>query len=191
MEDIFEVFKQENKLAKLQVAMLLLILYCLPRGKHFVAKLILPCNDNIIIYLMYQYYLSFDHLYLFKGVVNTFSKEIYMVGIHYNGIKRNEFRKILGYFNKIKNENQEINQLTNNKRDELKIDSNFILNCSSGLKLFVDQYINIILRQLYFVDNFKNIGYEMKIKIKNDISRKNEEWVKKNKLKKINSKDRL
>jgi hypothetical protein len=214
MEDIFELYEQENKLVKLQVAMLLLILYCLPKEKHFVAKLILPCNDDIIIYLLYQFNLSFDHLYLFKGVVNTFSKEIYLIGMHYNGIKRNEFRKILGYFNFINNgkiksqakrksepqaklktkstNNEKIKvDLKNDLKVDFKVDSNFISICSDGLKLFVDQYINIILRQLYFVDNYKNIGYEMKIKIKNDISRKNEEWVKKNNLKKINTEDRL
>lgn len=167
---------------KVHFAQLLLILHCLPEGGDFVAKLYMTQHKPIQISMLYLIYQLFDSMTFYKGVVNTFSLEFYLIGRGYKGIKPDVEKRLFEILN---NFDPNID-LYDNKYPEY-----FIYQLEYILKKLFENYKLTFDRELFYVDNIKYITSNYMTKIKDGIKYKNNDWIKRMHIKQINRNDVL
>jgi hypothetical protein len=171
--------KNLNRL-KIMVAEMVLILTGLTKGKGFLAKFMMPVYHPIQLSMIYTVYKSFDKCIIYKGVINQFSVEFYLVGKRFRGIGDN-IRKLL----------EDI--LTRNIDKDYclyngQYDTGFKEQLLLAFGKLTNSYILNFDKQLFMVDNWevlKDKNYE------NVIKGKNIEWVERMKLRRIDDEDRL
>lgn len=164
----FEFDAESDTLIKVHFAQLVMILYGLSIGKTFLAKLMIPLVEPIQISMLYLLYQSFDKLYFYKGVVNTYSNEIYVIGKGYRGIS-DEMKSVL--LHTLENFDRKKDLFNNN------YPKNFIEQLNYIFQVFVNRYITGFDRQLYYADNSEILSEQHFKEIKKAINDKNIEWV--------------
>lgn len=167
---------------KLHFAQILFILNNLPEGGNFVIKYYFPVIHPIQFCMLDILYRSFDKIYFFKGMINPYSREFYIIGKNYFGSKEELLKKLFKIL-----ENFSLDSDISNG----KYKKSFSVQLLKSMKILSNNYIYSIERQLYYVDNIEIINKEYLDKINKFILKKNMEWANRNKLKKINEKDKL
>jgi len=169
---------------KLFFSQILFMLNNLPKGKDFVAKMFLPVAFPTEINLYYLLWLGFRKMSFYKSVINPYSKEFYVVCQDYQGTKQTHLDAM---FDNLRRKNFD----RNFDLFDGKYPADFQYQLRKGLRLLVDRYIFNIERQLYYVDNIKKIETTHLKKIQKVIMDKNEEWIHKFRIKKIDRDDLL
>lgn len=162
--------ESSNIMLKVHFAQILMVLNGLQLGKTFLAKLIMPIVEPIQISMLYLLYQSFDKFYFYKGVVNIYSAELYIIGMGYKGIDEQIKKKL---FTVLKNFDSKFDLYDN------KYPNSFIVQLNYILQKLTDQYIQNFDRQLYYVDNYQIITGDHLLEIKKIIIDKNIEWASK------------
>ena len=168
-------------LIRIHTAQLIFILYNLPEGGSCVAKMKIPIIYSIQVELYYRYYKNFKHLYFFKGHQNPSSKEFYLVGIGYKRLQNYELDELIKMF-----ENYEEN--TNKER---KYPESFLSQLEKIYSVLKDNYIFNFERKLFYVDNYKSINNKHFKLLDELIDEKNNDWLRRTELKKINNRDKI
>ncbi len=158
-----------NKLFnKLQFGEILFGLYCLPNNKNMVIKLFYPTADNIIIYMLYLCFKSFEEMIIYKSVQNRQSVEYYLVCKNY--IHR-EDQKI---FDKLFDILDNFEPTTSLQTTYPKI---FIDQLVSVNKQLLNLFIFNRQRDYYYLDNKDLIEKNHYLDIEKAIKRKNKEFA--------------
>ena len=172
---------EDDSLLKVHFAELVCIMNGLEKGSNFVAKFVLPILFNSEISMIYMVCKYFDQTIFFKSRQNGYSKEFYIIGKNYKGIPdelRNKMFDILKDYDK-------------NKGLYDKYPEEFILNLKKILVKMSDNYMFNIERQLYYVDNHKNIPDEHYNTLNKYIHYKNVDWADYYEIERISFEDRL
>ena len=122
----FEMTYQDKRMARLNYMQLLAILYNLPAGGNFVAKVFLPQSVNYLVSLNYIISKSFKNFYIYKPYLNPGSSEVYLVGKNYKPLSQ----KMLDYLFE--------------KSKDLKIEKGFI----HIPQPFLDKYSKLVSKLL-------------------------------------------
>lgn len=170
------------KLLKVHYAQILFILHCLPLEADFIVKLYMPVANSLQISIVYLIYNLFDTVTFYKGVVNTFSKEFYMIGRGYKGIKTEMEQKLFDILN---NFDFKVDLFDNLYNEDFMFQLEYVLQ-----KIF-DNYKFTFHRQLFYVDNMNYINDRYLKKIKGAIKNKNYAWIRRMHLKQISRQDVL
>jgi hypothetical protein len=169
--------QSETPLTSLHIIQLVLIMLCLSKGGAFVAKFFIPLNSLKQIAIINLIKQNFNELIFYKGVINIFSKEFYVIGRGYKGINselREQLMKILeGSYD------VSANKYANEFNEQIKV----IMN------RMVDNYIANFDRQLYYVDNCKYLDENNLNMVKKIVIAKNKEWIREHELKEIDKRD--
>jgi len=170
-----------HELLKIHLAEMILIMYVLPIDADFVAKMIFPLYRPIEIDLMYTLYNSFTELIFYKPKINIFSKEFYVIGRGYKGVDPKIMTKMRSLLTKF----------DHNARLHSQIPQSFIYQLATVNHKMCTDYIFNFKKQVYYVENNKELGEDFITYMKIILKEKNDEWCKDTKIKKINSADRL
>ena len=160
------------------------ILYSLPIHGMMVYKIKdIPLELPLIWNLIYITYTNFKEMYFFKPVQNSQSSEFYIIAKDYLGTIHTDIfdylMKQIDKFDKKTYEPPTIDLFDNMYPEE------FIVQLSSIYDKIARNHIHSIERIIYYVDNKDLIGNDYKKHIKDYILEKNEEWLKKYKLKRL------
>lgn len=170
---------------KFQYDQVVFILNNLPKKSNFIAKFVLPQFYPIQISMIYVLFNSFKELYFYKDNINVYSKNFYIIGKHYKGIKKKLSDKLFELLNK------KIYFDNNIHLEKDLYRSNFIKQLEEIFNKLYNNYIFNIDRQLYYIDNYKYMT-EKQIKLVNElIKEKNKDLIRNFNLKKINIKNTL
>ena len=160
------------------------ILYSLPIHGMMVYKIKdIPLELPLIWNLIYITYTNFKEMYFFKPVQNSQSSEFYIIAKDYLGTIHTDIFdyliKQIDKFDKKTYEPPTIDLFDNMYPEE------FIVQLSSIYDKIARNHIHSIERIIYYVDNKDLIGNDYKKHIKDYILEKNEEWLKKYKVKRL------
>lgn len=122
----FEMTYQDKRMAKINYMQLIAILYNLPAGGNFVAKVFLPQSVNYLVSLNYIISKSFKNFYIYKPYLNPSSSEVYLIGKNYKPLTKN----LMNYLFE--------------KSKDLKIEKGFI----DIPKPFLDKYSKLVSKLL-------------------------------------------
>ena len=160
------------------------ILYSLPIHGMMVYKIKdIPLELPLIWNLIYITYTNFKEMYFVKPVQNSQSSEFYIIAKDYLGTIHTDIFdyliKQIDKFDKKTYEPPTIDLFDNMYPEE------FIVQLSSIYDKIARNHIHSIERIIYYVDNKDLIGNHYKKHIKDYILEKNEEWLKKYKVKRL------
>lgn len=173
----------DDTLLKIEIAQILAILYNLPKGANFIGKFVLPIKSPLLVSLIYILYEAFGKLIFYKSVQNQYSGEFYIIGKKYSPVDKEILNKLLELL-KMKESNSNLGNNINTNLDLYKeYPEEFIYQLISSIDRMVENLTFHIDRQLYYVDNIKQISEEHMEMVKNYITEKNIDWVKKFKFK--------
>jgi hypothetical protein len=148
------------------------MLKCLKKGGSYVAKVFIPLIHPIELSMIYILYLHFEELRFFKGVVNPNSKEYYIVCKGYmDDVDISLFNKIEKY---VISFDSDVNILGEEYSKE------FYVQLMDGMEKITNNFIYTIKKQIFLTDNYENID---KDEFFFYIEKKNNDWIKKNKIK--------
>ncbi len=153
----------------------------LPKGKDCLFKCFLPINEPVQISMLYLFYNSFDEMIFYKGVINTWSGEFYIICKGYKGVDETILNKL---FTNIDNFSMDFSLYN-------EYEQSFMKQLTYVIKKIYDVKQNTFNRQLYYVDNYKYIDKEHLDLVKKLIEHKNNEWIKRMQIEKIKINDRL
>lgn len=162
----------EKLFYKLYFAEILFILYNLPKGKNFIAKVLAPMNKPCELSYLYILYQNFNKLYFYKPVVNQFSAEFYIIGIGYKLVDNKTLDKMFKLL-----DNFDYNKSLFNSYPE-----HFLSQYESFIGKIVNNYIFNIERKIFYVDNYDKIDKMHLNKIKFYITERNKDWIEKHNL---------
>jgi len=161
------------------------ILYSLPIHGTMIYKIRdLPLDLPLIWNLIYITYTNFKEMYFFKPVQNSQSLEFYIIAKDYLGIDTKVLEylmKQIGKFGKDKDnyEAPDIDLFDDMYPEE------FVVQLSNIYEKLANNYINSIERIIYYVDNKDLIGKDYIKHIKGYVEEKNEDWIRKYKIKRL------
>ena len=161
----------------------LAILYSLPSNGTMIYKIKdIPLELPLIWNLIYITYTNFKEMYFFKPVQNSQSREFYIIAKGYLGTDMNVLEYLMKQIDKFDKKTYEppSTDLFNDMYPE-----EFVVQLSSIYDKIVGNYINSIERIIYYVDNKELIGKEYIKHIKEYVEEKNEEWLRKYKIKRL------
>lgn len=172
-----------NKIPLLKVffCQQLFMFYNLPKGKDCLFKCFLPINEPVQISMLYLFYNLFDELIFYKGVINIWSSEFYVICKGYNGIDETILNKL---FTNVDNFSLDFSIYS-------EYDQSFMKQLKYSIKKNFEVKQYAFNRQLYYVDNYKYIDKEHLDLVKKMIEHKNNEWIKRMELEKIKITDKL
>ncbi len=163
-------WRENSPLFEIDIAQIIAILYCLPKGGNCVAKFVLPINSILMVSMLYIMYESFNTFIFYKSIQNQYSGEFYIIGKNYTPSKM-------------------INQLMNMKIDENTnlfpkgFPEEFVHQLVAATEKIVNNFVFHIDRQLYYVDNVDLIPKEHFDLVKKYLYKKNIDWIKQFKFK--------
>ena len=161
------------------------ILYSLPMNGTMVYKIKdLPLDLPLIWNLIYITYTNFKEMYFFKPVQNSQSLEFYIIAKDYLGIDTKILEylmKQIGKFGKDKDKDKspDIDLFDDMYPEE------FVVQLSNIYEKLANNYINSIERIIYYVDNKDLIGKDYIKHIKGYVEEKNEDWIRKYKIRRL------
>jgi hypothetical protein len=159
------------------------ILYTLPIHGTMIYKIKdTPLDLPLIWNLIYITYTNFKEMYLFKPVQNSQSREFYIIAKEYLGTNS----KVLEYLIKqIDNFNKTTYEPPNTDLFDDMYPEEFVVQMKTIYEKLAANYVNSIERIIYYVDNKELIGTDYTKHIKNYIEEKNEDWIRKYKIKRL------
>lgn len=172
-----------NAILLLHMAEMSLILYSLPKGSSFVAKYFFPIHFTIEYHLFYLLFNCFSNLIFYKPRINIYSKEFYVLGIGYLGLKDTTFDYLFSLLNK--------ETFNIDKKIYDNIPDWFMQQLSIVHNKMTSDYIFNFKKQLYYVDNHDMLGEKFLKEIKKNIYRKNIQWCNDTRLKILHDKYKL
>ena len=164
---------------KLFFSQILFMLQNLPKGGSFVAKMFLPVSLPTEINLFFLVWKSFRKMSLYKSVINPYSKEFYLICQDYQGVEKRYLDAMLKNLERGDRFDKDFD-LFNREYPE-----DFQYQLSRGLRMLVDKYTYTIERQLYYVDNIDKIESKHLKQLQKAIIEKNNEWLRKFRLRRI------
>ena len=177
--------ENNNLLVKLEFCALMFMLFNVPKGKNFVAKLFCPPAMNVEVSMLYLVYKHFDEVYFYKPTVNPFSKEYYLIAKGYHPVSddcREKLEETLKNFDQVFNEDLGLFK----EYPEI-----FMSQLVRIQRKLADHYIYNFNRQLYYVDNFEGLSDEQYKIINDSIDERNLDWIDKFKIEEIKKEDLL
>ena len=162
------------------------ILYTLPRNGIMIYKIKdSPLDLPLIWNLIYITYTNFKEMYFFKPVQNSQSREFYIIAKDYLGIDTKVSEYLLKQIDKFNNKSFE--PPDTDLFDDMYPEE-FVVQLSNIYGKLASNYVNSIERIIYYVDNKDLIGKDYIKHIKNYIEEKNEDWIRKYKIKRLDRK---
>lgn len=158
-------------LNKLKLAELAFMFHNLPKCSNFVIRLYIPFDKPLFIDLLYLIYKRYKTVYLYKPLENLYSGQFYLIALNYKGISDSLDKKILRLLSNYNNDTLEKRIFKNDYENSFK---HQILNV---FKLFTENYVFNIDRQIYYLDNKKYIPNEHYQTIEKIFLKKNKEWA--------------
>jgi hypothetical protein len=155
------------------------ITYLLPKGGNLILKIILPIEIPIIWNIIYLWFSSFKEFSFFKPIQNSFSREFYIIGKGFKGIKEDIMNELL---NLVKDKTDKY--MTVDLFNDIYPNS-FIRQIMDITYKLANNWIFTIEKQIYYSDNMDKISKDF-IKLSEEyIQEKNQDFIKKYKLYKI------
>lgn len=142
---------------------LLAILTCLPRGGSMIYKILTPIDSPAIWNAIYQCYCNFKELIFFKPVQNLHSREFYIIGKGYSVA--------------------DVSLLSDPTGDSYPRE--FVEQILHTIETIDTQYIYAIERNIYYLDNFKQLKADFIPMAKHYFDEKNADWMAKYKIAKL------
>ncbi len=161
----------------------LAILYSLPNNGTMIYKIKdIPLELPLIWNLIYITYTNFKEMYFFKPVQNSQSREFYIIAKGYLGTDMKVLEYLMKQIDKFDKKTYEPpnTDLFNDMYPE-----EFVVQLSSIYDKLVSNYVNSIERIIYYVDNKELIGKEYIKHVKDYVEEKNEDWLRKYKIKRL------
>jgi hypothetical protein len=143
---------------------LLAILKLLPKGGSMIYKILTPIEDLRVWRLIYLCYTRFSKLIFFKPVQNFHSREFYIVGKGY----------------KARVSSSDLDDAIAGKIEEYPIQ--FVSQITMAIEKLDSNYIYAIERNIYYMDNFKDLPKDLVKSIPEYFDEKNDDWIKKYKI---------
>ena len=161
----------------------LAILYSLPNNGTMIYKIKdIPLELPLIWNLIYITYTNFKEMYFFKPVQNSQSREFYIIAKGYLGTDTKVLEYLMKQIDKFDKKTYEPpnTDLFNDMYPE-----EFVVQLTSIYDKLVANYVKSIERIIYYVDNKDLIGKDYIKHIKDYVEEKNEDWLRKYKIKRL------
>ena len=126
-------------------------------------------------------------MYFFKPVQNSQSREFYIIGKGYLGTEQSVLDKLLELIPKF----DENTNIFNKEEYDLFNDTypeEFVIQVQNICERLASNYVNSIERIIYYVDNIDALGKDYKKHIESYMKEKNEDWIRKYKVMKLDKK---
>ena len=160
------------------------LLYSLPQNGTLLYKVLSPIDVPLIWNLIYITYTNFKEMYFFKPVQNSQSREFYIIGKGYLGTEQSVLDKLLSLIPKFEESTTKFNKeeydLFNDTYPE-----EFVIQVQNICDRLAANYVNSIERIIYYVDNIDALGKDYKKHIESYMKEKNEDWIRKYKVMKL------
>ena len=159
------------------------LLYSLPKNGTMLYKILSPIDIPLIWNLIYMTYKNFKEMYFFKPVQNSQSREFYIIGKGYLGIEQTILDKLLDLIPKF--EKSGVGSKFNKEEYDLFNDTypeEFVIQVQDICERLASNYVNSIERIIYYVDNSDELGKEYQKHIESYMKEKNEDWIRKYKV---------
>jgi hypothetical protein len=176
----------DSKYYQVAYASYVSILYSLPQNGTMLYKILSPIDIPLIWNLIYITYTNFKEMYFFKPIQNSQSREFYIIGKGYLGTEQTILNKLLGLIPKFEESgvgskfNKEEYNLFNDTYPE-----EFVIQVQNICEKLASNYVNSIERIIYYVDNVDALGKEYQKHIESYMKEKNEDWIRKYKVMKL------
>lgn len=162
------------------------ILYSLPQNGTLLYKVLSPIDVPLIWNLIYITYTNFKEMYFFKPVQNSQSREFYIIGKGYLGTDQKILDKLLSLIPKF--DESGVGSKFNKEEYDLFNDTyteEFVIQVQNICERLASNYVNSIERIIYYVDNVDSLGKDYKKHIESYMKEKNEDWIRKYKVMKL------
>jgi len=160
------------------------LLYSLPQNGTLLYKVLSPIDVPLIWNLIYITYTNFKEMYFFKPVQNSQSREFYIIGKGYLGTDQSVLDKLLDLIPKFDENSSSFNKeeydLFNDSYPE-----EFVIQVQNICEKLASNYVNSIERIIYYVDNVDALNKDYKKHIESYMKEKNEDWIRKYKVMKL------
>jgi hypothetical protein len=163
------------------------ILYSLPQNGTMLYKILSPIDIPLIWNLIYITYRNFKELYFFKPVQNSQSREFYIIGKGYLGTEQSVLDKLLNIIPKFEENNTTFNKEEYDLFNDTYPDD-FVIQVQNICEKLAANYVNSIERIIYYVDNIDDLGKEYQKHIESYMKEKNEDWVRRYKVMRVDNK---
>ena len=175
----------DSKYYQVAYASYVSLLYSLPQNGTMLYKILSPIDVPLIWNLIYITYAYFKEMYFFKPVQNSQSREFYIVGKGYLGLEQTILEQLLNLIPKFENPsfNKDEYDLFNDTYPE-----EFVIQIQKSSELLASNYVNSIERIIYYIDNIDALGKDYQKHIENYMKEKNEDWIRKYKVMKLDKK---
>lgn len=164
---------------KVAYSSLVAILYLLPKGANMVFKILSPVDIPLVWNVIYIYYQNFKKLHFFKPTQNFHSREFYVIGIDYLGTESKVLNKL---FYHIKHFNEKTDLL-----DDMYPEP-FVRQVGHASNHLAKIWTYTIQKQLYYQDHLDYLPRKFIEIGQKYVDEKNKEWLKRYKLKYLESK---
>ena len=183
----FPTFNNNSMLMnkKVHFAEMVFMFNNLSKNGNFICKYYIPIYyklDVNIIYLLIKY---FKNVYFYKPLQNMTSSEFYIVCKKYKTIPDKILKKL---FNTLENFSK---KSFDKKIINIKYNNSFKHQLLNATNKLTNNIIFYIKRQFYYVDNKDYIPKEHYQTLKEYSDKKNKDWIKRFKIKKIDPNDLL
>ena len=167
-------YKNTNKNLKLkEFCALFTALYSLQSNGSLIHKISLPLNNKSIINLIYLCYVHFKKLYFYKPVQESGELSFYLIGLDFIPLDDDVITYIMQF---IQNEDNQFEfKLFDIFHDYYP--ESFAIQLSQFNSNLVSKIVSIIDKQMFYVNNYKNIDKHYKKLIPIYLKEKNIEWI--------------
>ena len=141
-----------------------------------------PLDLPLIWNLIYITYTNFKEMYFFKPVQNSQSREFYIIGKEYLGTEEKVLEYLINQIDKF--DKKTFEPPTTDLFDDMYPEE-FVVQLSNIYEKLATNYVNSIERIIYYVDNKDLIGKDYIKHIKEYVEEKNEDWIRKYKLRRL------
>ena len=179
----------DSKYYQVAYASYVSLLYSLPQNGTMLYKILSPIDVPLIWNLIYITYTNFKEMYFFKPVQNSQSREFYIIGKGYLGTEQSVLNKLLNLIPKF--EDRGVGSKFNKEEYDLFNDTypeEFVIQVQNICEKLASNYVNSIERIIYYVDNIDGLGKDYQKHIESYMKEKNEDWIRKYKVIKIDKK---
>ena len=170
-------------------ASLLAILDILPPGASMIYKILTPIDEPLVLNLIYVAYCNFKELIFYKPVQNNQSREFYIIGKGYLGTAPEILE---AFYNELRNYKEHPDEGSQRDLFRDQYPEPFVRQFVAISQQLADNYCYTIERNIYYLDNYEHITPEFTKMMRDYYDEKNQDWLDKYKLKKIeNEVDKL
>ena len=179
----------DTKYLQVAYASYVSLLYSLPKNGTLLYKILSPIDIPLMWNLIYMTYKHFKEMYFFKPVQNSQSREFYIIGKGYLGIEQTILDKLLNLIPMF--EDNGVGSKFNKEEYDLFNDTypeEFVIQVQNICEKLASNYVNSIERIIYYVDNIDALGKEYQKHIESYMKEKNEDWIRKYKVMRLDKK---